>query len=66
MSQEQLNPDPDEALRLEREKIFRFESALNWWIEDQANDPGFRDRVQVVRFDAARSDLKWLADVWNS
>ena len=66
MSQEQLNPDPDEALRLEREEIFRFESTLNWWIEDQANEPGFRDRVQVVRFDASRPDLKWLADVWNS
>lgn len=66
MSQERVDPESDQALRLEREEIYRFESTLKWWIEDQANDPSFQDRVRVVHFDAARPDLEWLAGVWTS
>lgn len=54
----------EEALRLEQRELGDFESVLRWWIDDQANDPAFRERVEVVRFTSEPAKLGWLAAAW--
>jgi hypothetical protein len=64
MSQMRLDAASEEARRMEREELDRFESTLNWWITDQANGADFCDRVKVLHLDAAPPQLQWLAEQW--
>jgi hypothetical protein len=48
-SEGRLDPESDEALQIESDALETFESVLNWWIEDPANNPEFSQRVKVFR-----------------
>lgn len=65
MKIEGINAGSEEAQRLEAQELARFESVLRWWIDDQANDPAFRERLRVMRFTSEKPALRWLADAWK-
>ncbi len=65
LSQEAVRPESDEARKLEEQQLDEFESVLRYWIDDQANVPAFRKRVQVVRFKQTDPGLDWLAQAWG-
>jgi hypothetical protein len=62
-SQENLNPESEEALRIESDALESFERVLNWWIDDPANVPEFRQRVKVFRPISNISTLQALAEI---
>jgi hypothetical protein len=58
-------PQSEEARRIERDELDRFEFALNFWVGDQANEPEFRDRVQVIPYRPDNPEVQWLSNYWS-
>jgi hypothetical protein len=63
LEEEELNPQSEEAKRLELEELRHFEKSLNYWIDDQSNDPSFRSCIQVMQFEPGDPQFDWLSDL---
>ena len=65
LEEEGLNPESAKAQQLEEDELDRFEKALTYFIDDNSNDPLFRNYVQAIKYTPKDPNLKWLSDIWK-